>query len=33
MLAFVVNGEGVFTGDTLFKDAVGGGDYERSAPR
>ena len=27
MLAFVVNGEGVFTGDTLFKDAVGGGDY------
>jgi glyoxylase-like metal-dependent hydrolase (beta-lactamase superfamily II) len=29
MLAFVVNGEGVFTGDTLFKDAVGGGDYER----
>ena len=29
MLAFVVNGEGVFTGDTLFKDAVGGGDYAR----
>jgi glyoxylase-like metal-dependent hydrolase (beta-lactamase superfamily II) len=27
MLAFVVNGEAVFTGDTLFKDAVGGGDY------
>jgi hydroxyacylglutathione hydrolase len=27
MVAFVVNGEGVFTGDTLFKDAVGGGDY------
>jgi glyoxylase-like metal-dependent hydrolase (beta-lactamase superfamily II) len=27
MLAFVANGEGVFTGDTLFKDAVGGGDY------
>ena len=27
MLAFVVNGEGVFTGDTLFKDAVGGGDF------
>jgi len=26
MLAFVVNGEAVFTGDTLFKDAVGGGD-------
>jgi glyoxylase-like metal-dependent hydrolase (beta-lactamase superfamily II) len=29
MLAFVVEGEGVFTGDTLFKDAVGGGDYAR----
>jgi hydroxyacylglutathione hydrolase len=29
MVAFVVNGEAVFTGDTLFKDAVGGGDYER----
>jgi hydroxyacylglutathione hydrolase len=29
MLAFVVNGEAVFTGDTLFKDAVGGGDYEQ----
>jgi hydroxyacylglutathione hydrolase len=27
MVAFVVNGEGVFTGDTLFKDAVGGGDF------
>ncbi len=27
MLAFVVDGEAVFTGDTLFKDAVGGGDY------
>jgi hydroxyacylglutathione hydrolase len=27
MVAFVVNGEAVFTGDTLFKDAVGGGDY------
>ena len=26
MVAFVVNGEVVFTGDTLFKDAVGGGD-------
>jgi glyoxylase-like metal-dependent hydrolase (beta-lactamase superfamily II) len=25
-LAFVVNGEAVFTGDVLFKDAVGGGD-------
>jgi hydroxyacylglutathione hydrolase len=29
MLAFVVNGEAVFTGDTLFKDAVGGGDFEQ----
>jgi hydroxyacylglutathione hydrolase len=28
MLAFVVNGEAVFTGDTLFKDSVGGGDFE-----
>jgi len=27
MLAFVVTGAGVFTGDTLFKDAVGGGDF------
>jgi hydroxyacylglutathione hydrolase len=27
-LAFVVNGEAVFTGDTLFKNAVGGGDLE-----
>ena len=27
MLAFVANGKGVFTGDTLFKDAVGGGDF------
>jgi hydroxyacylglutathione hydrolase len=27
MVAFLVNGEGVFTGDTLFKDAVGGGDF------
>jgi glyoxylase-like metal-dependent hydrolase (beta-lactamase superfamily II) len=26
MVAFVVGGEVVFTGDTLFKDAVGGGD-------
>jgi glyoxylase-like metal-dependent hydrolase (beta-lactamase superfamily II) len=25
MVAFVVDGEAVFTGDTLFKDAVGGG--------
>jgi hydroxyacylglutathione hydrolase len=29
MVAFVVNGEAVFSGDTLFKDAVGGGDYEQ----
>jgi hydroxyacylglutathione hydrolase len=26
MVAFIVGGELVFTGDTLFKDAVGGGD-------
>jgi glyoxylase-like metal-dependent hydrolase (beta-lactamase superfamily II) len=29
MVCFVVNGELVFSGDTLFKDTVGGGDYER----
>ena len=29
MVAFVVDGEAVFTGDTLFKDAVGGGDLEQ----
>jgi hydroxyacylglutathione hydrolase len=29
MVAFVVNGEAVFTGDTLFKDSVGGGDLEQ----
>ena len=29
MVAFVVNGEVVFTGDTLFKDSVGGGDFEQ----
>ena len=29
MVAFVVNGEALFTGDTLFKDSVGGGDFER----
>jgi hydroxyacylglutathione hydrolase len=29
MICFVVNGELVFSGDTLFKDAIGGGDYER----
>jgi hydroxyacylglutathione hydrolase len=28
MVAFVVNGETVFTGDTLFKDSVGGGEFE-----
>jgi glyoxylase-like metal-dependent hydrolase (beta-lactamase superfamily II) len=29
MVAFVVNGEAVFTGDTLFKDSVGGGNLEQ----
>jgi hydroxyacylglutathione hydrolase len=29
MVAFVVGDEVVFTGDTLFKDAVGGGDLEQ----
>jgi glyoxylase-like metal-dependent hydrolase (beta-lactamase superfamily II) len=29
MVAFVVNGEAVFTGDTLFKDSVGGGDPDQ----
>jgi len=29
MVAFVVSGEAVFTGDTLFKDSVGGGDFEQ----
>lgn len=29
MVAFVINNEVVFTGDTLFKDSVGGGDYEQ----
>ena len=29
MVAFVVNGEVVFTGDTLFKDSVGGGNFEQ----
>jgi hydroxyacylglutathione hydrolase len=29
MVCFVVGGELVFSGDTLFKDAVGGGDLER----
>jgi glyoxylase-like metal-dependent hydrolase (beta-lactamase superfamily II) len=27
MVAFVVNDEAVFTGDTLFKDSVGGGNF------
>ena len=29
MMAFIVNGEAVFTGDTLFKDSVGGGNFEQ----
>ena len=29
MVAFVVGDEAVFTGDTLFKDAVGGGDLDQ----
>jgi hydroxyacylglutathione hydrolase len=29
MIAFVVNNEAVFTGDTLFKDSVGGGNFEQ----
>jgi glyoxylase-like metal-dependent hydrolase (beta-lactamase superfamily II) len=29
MVAFVVNDEAVFTGDTLFKDSVGGGNFEQ----
>jgi hydroxyacylglutathione hydrolase len=29
MIAFVVDDEAVFTGDTLFKDSVGGGDFEQ----
>ncbi len=29
MVCFVVNGEIAFSGDTLFKDAVGGGDFEQ----
>src|SRR5919204_946911 len=28
MVCFVVDGKAVFSGDTLFKDAVGGGDFE-----
>jgi len=27
MICFVVDGEAVFSGDTLFRDAVGGGDF------
>src|SRR6476659_5581604 len=29
MIAFVVNGAAVFTGDTLFKDSVGGGNLDQ----
>ncbi len=29
MLAFVVNGEACFTGDTLFRGSIGGGDFEQ----
>jgi hydroxyacylglutathione hydrolase len=29
MVCFVVNDEATFSGDTLFKDAVGGGDFEQ----
>jgi hydroxyacylglutathione hydrolase len=29
MVAFVVNDIAVFSGDTLFKDAIGGGDFEQ----
>jgi glyoxylase-like metal-dependent hydrolase (beta-lactamase superfamily II) len=29
MVAFVINGEAVFTGDTLFKNSVGGGNFEQ----
>jgi hydroxyacylglutathione hydrolase len=29
MVCFVVNGELVFSGDTLFKNSVGGGDFEQ----
>jgi hydroxyacylglutathione hydrolase len=28
-LSFLVNGEAVFTGDVLFRDSVGGGDFAR----
>ena len=29
MVAFIIDGEAVFTGDTLFKDSVGGGNFEQ----
>jgi hydroxyacylglutathione hydrolase len=29
MVAYVVSGEAVFTGDTLFKDSVGGGNFDQ----
>ena len=29
MVCFVINDQAVFSGDTLFKDAVGGGDFEQ----
>ena len=29
MVAFAVNDEAIFTGDTLFKDSVGGGNFEQ----
>jgi hydroxyacylglutathione hydrolase len=29
MVCFVINDHAVFSGDTLFKDAVGGGDFEQ----
>jgi glyoxylase-like metal-dependent hydrolase (beta-lactamase superfamily II) len=29
MVCFVANGEAAFSGDTLFRDAVGGGDFAR----
>jgi hydroxyacylglutathione hydrolase len=29
MVAFVINDEAVFTGDTLFKDSVGGGSFDQ----
>jgi hydroxyacylglutathione hydrolase len=29
MVCFVINGEVAFSGDTLFKDSIGGGDYDQ----